>query len=662
MTDIIELDDRTVSQIAAGEVVDRPASVVKELVENSLDADASRIDITVKEGGTELIRIADDGHGMTRHEAQLAVQEHTTSKIRDITDLEERLGTLGFRGEALHAIGAVSTLTITTRAADSPRATELTVDHGDVGDATPAGRAVGTTIEVTDLFAATPARRKFLKSTTTEFDHINRMATRYALANPDVAISLTHNENEVFATTGQGDLQAALLAVYGREVAEAMLELPDHDMVAGYVSHPETTRSTRDYLSTYINGRYVQSNVLRRAIVDAYGNQLAADRYPFAVLFLELDPAAVDVNVHPRKMEVRYSEPEEVKRQVRTVIEDALRNEGILRSSAPRGRSAPDQAKIEPSPTSNDNDEPTTDSTADVGTTDPDEPSTDEVDNRPSQFTDASRSTSSSPSSPQGSTSEDTKTQVASSRSTSQSTSTSDSTVSPSSQTRPSQTTSTDEPKRQTTLSGDDAHPSTEYDNFPDLRVLGQLHDTYIMAETEDGLILIDQHAADERINYERLKEQFEGDTTTQALADPVELELTAREASLFDGYQDALARLGFYANQVDDRTVEITTVPGLIAESAGPTVIRDILDDLVSGENVAENTVEAVADELLSDMACHPSITGNTSLTDGSVVNLLSALDDCENPWACPHGRPVLIHIDSDEIDGRFERDYPGH
>jgi DNA mismatch repair protein MutL len=191
---------------------------------------------------------------------------------------------------------------------------------------------------------------------------------------------------------------------------------------------------------------------------------------------------------------------------------------------------------------------------------------------------------------------------------------------------------------------------------------LGQLHDTYIIAEADDGLILIDQHAADERINYERLKERFEGDTTTQALADPVELELTAREAALFDGYQDALARLGFRANRVGDRTVEVTTVPGLVAEAAGPSVIHDVLSDLVGGEDAAEDTVEAVADDLLADMACYPSITGNTSLTDGSVVDLLSTLDDCENPWACPHGRPVVIHIDSDEIDDRFERDYPGH
>ena len=191
---------------------------------------------------------------------------------------------------------------------------------------------------------------------------------------------------------------------------------------------------------------------------------------------------------------------------------------------------------------------------------------------------------------------------------------------------------------------------------------MGQLHDTYIVAEADDGLILIDQHAADERINYERLQSRFDGDTTTQALADPVEIELTSGEAAVFDAYKDALAQLGFHADRVDDRTVRVSTVPAFVAEATGPELIRDVLDDLVTDEQTAEETVESVADDLLSDMACHPSIKGNTSLTEGSVVDLLSALDDCENPWACPHGRPVLIHVDSDEIDDRFERDYPGH
>jgi len=194
------------------------------------------------------------------------------------------------------------------------------------------------------------------------------------------------------------------------------------------------------------------------------------------------------------------------------------------------------------------------------------------------------------------------------------------------------------------------------------MRVLGQFDETYIVAETDAGLVLVDQHAADERINYERLRESFSGETTTQALAEPVRLELTAHEAELFDAHADALARLGFRASLVEDRTVEVSTVPALVAEAAGPELVRDVLAEFVEGEATAAATVEAAADELLADLACHPSITGNTSLTEGSVVDLLSSLEDCDNPYACPHGRPVVVELARDEIEARFERDYPGH
>jgi DNA mismatch repair protein MutL len=204
--------------------------------------------------------------------------------------------------------------------------------------------------------------------------------------------------------------------------------------------------------------------------------------------------------------------------------------------------------------------------------------------------------------------------------------------------------------------------PETTHESLPSMRILGQLADTYVVAETDDGLVLVDQHAADERVNYERLKAKFEGETTTQALADPVELELTAREAEVFDRRSDALASLGFHTARTGERTVEVRTLPGVIADAAGPDIVRDVLGAFVAGDDEAAATVEAAADELLGDLACYPSVTGNTSLTEGSVRELLAALDDCENPYACPHGRPTIIHIDRQELEDRFERDYPGH
>jgi len=344
-TEIKQLDERTVQRIAAGEVVERPASAVKELVENSLDADASRIDVSVEAGGTESIRVRDDGRGMSETDVRAAVREHTTSKIEDVSDLEAGVATLGFRGEALHTIGAVARLAITTKPRGGDGAgTRLTYVDGEVESVEPAGCPEGTSVEVTDLFFNTPARKKYLKTDTTEFTHVNRVVTQYALANPDVAVSLEHDGREVFSTTGRGDLQSTLLSVYGKDVATAMIdvdaepavgsEFPEGplDGISGYVSHPETNRSTREYVSTFINGRYVTSGAAREAIMDAYDGQLGNGRYPFVVLDLSVPAETVDVNVHPRKMEVRFDDEAGFKRQLRTAVEDALLDHGLVRS------------------------------------------------------------------------------------------------------------------------------------------------------------------------------------------------------------------------------------------------------------------------------------------------------------------------------------------
>ncbi len=600
------LDDETIRQIAAGEVIERPASVVKELVENSLDAGADRIDVSVDDGGKAGIRVSDNGRGMSPEAVRLAVKKHTTSKIESLGDLSD-LGTLGFRGEALHAIGAVSTLTITTRAVDHERGTELRVSEGAIEAVQPAGRAPGTTVEVTDLFASMPAREKFLKADATEFDHVNRIVTRYALANPDVALSLTHNGREVFSTDGRGDLQAALLDVYGREVASSMIPV-DHEGVTGYVSHPETTRSTREYVSTYVNGRYVKSSLLRGAVVDAYSRQLAADRYPFAVVFIDLPGDAVDVNVHPRKLEVRFDDEGAVRERVYRAVEEALLDHGLVRSGAPRGRSAPDDAAVRPEP-----DPPT--ATEDL--IEDAEPET--------------LATSGGTDDPAASTSDTW--EWAERRFHDQGT--------------------------QTTLDAEPVDEATPFEQLPAIRVLGQLRDTYVVGAADDGLVLIDQHAADERVNYERLRAELDG-SDSQALAEPVVLELTAREAALFPSFQAALERMGFRAAEIADRVVEVSAVPAVLDETLDPSLLRDVLSEFVAERS--DSSVDEHADALLADLACYPSITGHTSLTEGSIQRLLEALDGCENPYACPHGRPTVIEIDAAEIDNRFERDYPGH
>ncbi|WP_138007830.1 DNA mismatch repair endonuclease MutL [Halalkalirubrum salinum] len=748
------LDQATVERIAAGEVVERPASVVKELVENSLDAGASRISVAVKSGGTDGIRVADDGAGIPRAELSIAVEPHTTSKIRAIDDLESGVASLGFRGEALSTIAAVSKLTLRSKPEAQPVGAELRVEGGDADEPRPVGCPTGTTIEVEELFYNTPARRKFLKRDATEFDHVQTVVTQYALANPDVAFALEHDGRERFATEGNGDLRSAILAVYGRTVAESMIEIdetPDSGPIKrihGLVSHPETNRSTREYLATFVNDRYVTAATLREAVVDAYGGQLAADRYPFAVLFVSVPPASVDVNVHPRKLEVRFDEEEAVSKTVQAAVAESLVDAGLIRSSAPRGRSAPAETEIEPAtseepvvggsavdtardhneaPEEDDRQRPTAEpadrqrptaepadrqrptaepadrqsttaepidpESAQAWTVDglggeeaaeerkqaeqkstnpkkdalPDETVRDETqarstdaaptqDRSPTETTDSSESTAALT----APTTSETDTAASVTDTTQSVTNTAAS--QPDETTDPSRHAAIADTGTQRTLDGDDATAARTYDALPSLRVLGQLYDTYVVAESEDGLVLIDQHAADERVHYERLQAAFAADGTAQALATPVELELTAREAALFDEHRASIAELGFAAERIDDRWLRVGQVPAILDATVEPEILRDVLVSLVTAADGGTETIDDVADELLADLACHPSVTGNTSLTEGSIVGLLEALDGCENPYECPHGRPTVIRFDRPAIEDRFERDYPGH
>ena len=661
--DIRELDARTRDRIAAGEVVERPASVVKELLENALDADASRVTVAVEAGGTERVVVSDDGVGMSEDDVRTAVEEHTTSKLRDIEDLET-VDTLGFRGEALHAIGSVARMEIRTRPRGGERGTELVVEDGERRACGPVGCPEGTTVEVTNLFGSVPARRKYLKTEATEFDHVQSVVAGYALANPDVAVTLEHDGRETFATAGDGDRRSAVLAVYGREVAASMIPVEGDDEgpldgVEGLVSHPETNRAGREYMTTLVDSRYVTSGAVREAIVEAYGTQLAPDRYPFAVIDLEVPPGGVDVNVHPRKLEVLFVDEAGVREQVRTAVRSALLEEGLVRSRAPRGRSAPEQTEVSAGESGAADAE-----VGDGGAAGADGTGSAADGNggrRPGagagpgptgasggtgaadsgQYTRESGAPATEPEPGDGRVAGDAADGAASDDDK------------PAFRERPTQRT----------LDGAAATGTPdELEQLPSMEVLGQFDDTYVVAETADGLLLVDQHAADERVNYERLRRRFEGEVTTQALAEPVDLEVTAREAALLEEYGEALARLGFRVQQPDDRTARVTTVPALLAEEtdrAAP-LARDLLGEFVDGD--PEGTVGSVADELLGDLACHPAVTGNTSLREGSVRELLAALDNCENPYACPHGRPTLVELDREELAGRFERDYPGH
>ena len=735
--EIHELDAATVDRIAAGEVVERPASAVKELVENAIDADAGRVEVAVEAGGSDGIRVADDGVGMTRGEVERAVREHTTSKIRDVSDLESGVGTLGFRGEALHAIGAVSRLTVRTRPrgdrddTDTEAAatgTELVVEGGEVGSVERVGCPAGTTVEVDDLFYNVPARRKYLKTEATEFAHVNRVVAGYALANPNTAVSLTHDGRETFATPGQGDLRGAMLAVYGREVAAGTVRVggggadPTTDAartaaraadadpggpldgVCGLVSDPETTRSGSEYCNVYVNGRWVTARAVREAVVEAYGGQLAGDRYPFAALFLSVPAAEVDVNVHPRKREVRFADEAGVRRQVQRAVRTALLDAGFVRSSAPRGRSQPGQTEISPERAVKEADslagtgeEPRrvddgrwqadgADGEPDPGVEDPGpdaaerEARTETAPGRwrvdesdgiaPTAAPDADES-GPDPTADDATTSNDLDGRTGTASAGSGSESAAGARTAPGGGASASGAGPTADPHRrlrgtteQRTLGGEAVDRSFAFDRLPGMRLLGQFSETYLVAETDDGLVLVDQHAADERVNYEALRERFlDAPVTTQTLAEPVAVAVTSEEAELVRERGEALERLGLSVALVDaegESTVRVSAVPAILADVMDVDLVRDLLADLAAGDPAA--TVTERVDALLGDMACYPAVTGNESLREGTVVALLSALDDCENPYACPHGRPTLVEFDHGEIEDRFERDYPGH
>ena len=589
---IRELPPETVRKIAAGEVVERPASVVKELVENSLDAAASAVTVAVEAGGIDRIRVTDDGVGIPADQLVTAVQAHTTSKLDTSDELSRAIDSFGFRGEALHTIGAVARMTVTSRPADAEHAMQLTVEAGAVEGPTRVGAPVGTTGEVVGLFDPTPARRKFLKRPSTEFDHINRIVSRYALTNPSVSVRLVHDDRELFATEGRGSLEQSILAVYGSTVAEGMLPIDETAEAAslhigGCISDPEVTRANRSYMAIFVNGRSIDDAALRSAVLDGYGRRLASDRYPFTVLELTLDPALIDVNVHPRKMEVRFDEEARVQQAVTAAVEATLRDAGGPRAGAPRGVSAP--TPVDPTP--------------------------ERV--RPER---------------------------------------------PRRQRR-TPTGGRDDARAQQDLAGAPATVASAYSTLPELEVLGQLDDTYIVCSAPEGLVLIDQHAADERVHYERLQRSFDGAITTQRLAVPLDIPVTPREGALFEGFVEALGTLGFEAETVETETVRVTAVPSIVDTSTGIDALRAVLLAFVEeGVDGGARVLEGLTDELLADMACYPAITGNRSLTEGSIGRLLSQLDACADPTACPHGRPTMIAVELAEIDDRFERDYPGH
>jgi DNA mismatch repair protein MutL len=545
-----------VSKIAAGEVVERPASVVKELIENSLDAGATQIAVEAQGGGVELIKVSDNGTGIPASELELAFHRYATSKISGLDDLE-KISSLGFRGEALPSIATVAEVEISTQTSSDPIGSYMYLKKGEVVRKESRARSQGTTVTVHRLFRYFPARLKFLKSANTENSHIAHLVSQYALAFPEVKFSLILDKRQSLRTTGNGNLSEVVTEIYGSELAQRMLRVEQKDALAkvsGLISPPSLTRSNRNYLSFFINRRWVHSPLLTRATEEAYRGLLMDGQHPIAVINVSLPAQELDVNIHPAKAQIKFCHEQTVFSSVQKAIEEALARTPIATSKAVPFSVSSGQWQ---SPRMI-------------------------MDNEPA-FVVAQL-------------------------------------------------------------------PTLE---LPVLRVLGQLANTYIIAEGPDGLYLIDQHAAHERILYDRILAQWsQKEVEVQGLLQPITIEFSPREEETLRASKEFLDEFGFAIEPFGNRSYLIRAIPALVARANIIEIITALLDSLASKESLSP-----WEERIAQSLACHGAIRAGQQLSNEEMRELIKQLEQTKQPRACPHGRPTMIHLSAHQLEKEFGR-----
>ncbi|MDM0076369.1 DNA mismatch repair endonuclease MutL [Variovorax sp. J2P1-59] len=602
---IRELPDELISQIAAGEVVERPASVVRELLDNALDAGARQITVRLSAGGVRLISVEDDGQGLPRDELPLALRRHATSKIASLNDLET-VGTMGFRGEALAAINAIAELSILSRFAGADSAFML---DGRTGELRPVARATGTSVEVRELFFATPARRKFLKTDATELAHCIESVRRHALARPEVGFSIWHEGKLVEQWRAATTRDQRLADTLGDDFVThsvAVEHVHGPVRVTGRAGIPDAARSRADQQFFYVNGRFVRDKVLAHAVRSAYEDVLHGQRQPVYALYLEIDPARVDVNVHPTKIEVRFRDGREVHQAVRHAIEDAL--------AAPRAgdaTSAPAEPffKPRPLPASASWTQPAMPFAAERGIGDAAAMWPAYRQEKPAESPVVASTPWVAPAEPQP--------------------------FSPAARPEPS---------------------PAESEAWPLGRALAQLQGIYILAENTQGLVIVDMHAAHERIVYERLKTQLDGASiTSQPLLIPATFAATPQEVATAEACAAVLPSLGLEIMPFSPRTLAVRAVPGTLADGDPVELARSVLAELALHD--ASTVVQRAQNELLSTMACHGAVRANRKLTLDEMNALLRQMEATERSDQCNHGRPTWRQLSVRELDSLFMR-----
>ncbi len=672
---ILLLDENTANRIAAGEVVERPASAIKELVENAIDALATQIVIGLEEGGKTRIVIADNGHGMTRNDAILALHRHATSKIKSADDLFA-IQTLGFRGEALPSIASVSRMTITTKPADEPVGTELAIHGGDLLGVEEVASRDGTTIEISDLFFNTPARLKFLKSTSAELSRALDFIGQLAIANPQIAFRVRHGSHEVFATPGTGESLASLAAVWGREIARKLVPLEHENgelRVTGFIASPEVSRPGRSHELFYVNGRPIKNRMLGHALEDAVRNLTPDSRFPIAAVFVTVPPDLVDVNVHPTKTEVKFTRDGDLHHAVSQAVKSALLAYGIVPTISPKAAVPQTSAEAQlnfgigkwvvedtplPAPAAPfsfpDAERPehrAFGQTAPASSfLDPQNgfSGDDPPERRPLSFSDtqAEGVESQAANSISGGVREG---GVGGEAAREQ--------ESPSGLSFPAAPSSFASPpsdKGEPLVAPPRPRPFAE--QLREFKVLGQARNTYIIALTPDGIAVVDQHVAHERVLYERLTVQrFSNGIPVQHLAVPLTLNLSRREAILLNEHLATFAENGWDVAPFGGESFVVRSIPAMLVTKPYEKILRDMVDELIH-QSVSRRLIVQQEHVTITN-ACKLAVKAGDPLTIHEMQALLEQLAETENPYLCPHGRPIVVTVGFHELDKQFKR-----
>lgn len=622
MKKIIKLDTQLSNKIAAGEVVERPASVVKELVENAIDANSTIIEIEVEEAGLSKIRVIDNGDGIDEEDCLTAFHRHATSKIKDENDLF-RIRSLGFRGEALPSIASVSQLEMKTCTGEGA-GTHLVLKGGEVIKHEKTNSRKGTDITVSNLFFNTPARLKYLKTVHTELGNITDIVNRLAMAHPDISFRLSHNGKRMLYTNGNGDILQVIAGIYGMSIARKMipLELESLDFVVkGYISLPEVTRASRNYISTIVNGRFIKNYSLVKAIQQGYHTLLPIGRYPIVMLHITMDPLLVDVNVHPAKLEVRLSKEAELNELIETGIKAAFKKQQLIPEIQFKEKKVAQQSEQQQfqfehrlkqvEEPSNDNEK-----------NDAAFPAL-KIDVQPYQAINEKPYVH---------------------------------------ETAPAPLEEQDMPETEMDMKEVEIEDVNEHDGqenvkerIPPLYPIGQMHGTYIFAQNENGLYIIDQHAAQERLKYEYFREKVGQDIhDVQELLVPITLEYSSSDYVRIEAYLDELAQCGVFLEPFGHHSFIVRSHPQWFVKGEEKTIIEEMIEQVLTMKKV---DIKKLREEAAIMMSCKASIKANRHLRNDEIFALLEDLRKSSDPFTCPHGRPIIIHYSIYEMEKMFKR-----